>query len=66
MENSNMGMAQVSQDQEICLEDFRRIVTDAYLAGYQEGLSDSQFFTLGTPPNLSERELYLSRQRLWS
>jgi hypothetical protein len=61
MENTDMGMAQVSQDQSICLEDFRRIVTEAYVAGYNAGLQDIK---PEIQPSLSEQELYYSHQRL--
>jgi hypothetical protein len=61
MENTDLGLAQVSQDQSICLEDFRRIVTEAYIAGYNEGLAK---FMPETQPSLSEQELYYSNQRL--
>lgn len=61
MENTDMGLAQVSQDQSICLEDFRRIVTEAYVAGYNAGLQDIK---PETRPSLSEQELYYSHQRL--
>jgi hypothetical protein len=55
MENTDMGMAQVSQDQSICLEDFRRIVTEAYVAGYNAGLQDIK---PEIQPSLSEQEYY--------
>lgn len=60
MENTDLGMAQVSQDQSICLEDFRRIVTEAYIAGYNEGLVK---FMPEIQPSLSEQESYYLRQQ---
>lgn len=58
MENTDMGMAQVSQDQSICLEDFRRVVTEAYVAGYNAGLQEGKEFMLETLTSLTELELY--------
>ena len=60
MENTDMGMAKVSQDQSICLEDFRRIVTEAYVAGYNAGLRDIKPVI---QPSLSEQESYYCRQQ---
>lgn len=41
MEDSNLGLEEVSQGN-VCLEDFRRIVTEAYVAGYNAALQEIQ------------------------
>jgi len=61
-----MGLEKISQDQQIRLEDFRRIVTEAYVAGYNAGFADSKNFMLETPPSLNEQELYYSHRQLLS
>lgn len=64
MENTDLGMAQVSQDQSICLEDFRRIVTEAYVAGYNAGLQEGKEFMLETLTSLNEQRSYYLHQQL--
>ena len=55
-----MGLEKINQDQQIRLEDFRRIVTEAYVAGYNAGFADSKNFMLETQPSLNELGWYLN------
>ena len=63
MENTNLGLEKISQEQSVCLEDFRRVVTEAYVAGYNAALRELQIKP-ETQPSLTEQELYYSNQRL--
>jgi len=56
MEDSNLGLEEVSQGH-VCLEDFRRIVTEAYVAGYNAALQEIQIKP-ETLTSLTEQELY--------
>ena len=44
MEDTDLGVEEEQRDKEIRLEDFRRIVTEAYAAGYREGFGDGMAF----------------------
>ena len=63
MENSDIGLEKISQDEQVRIENIRRIVTEAYIAGHNEGFRKAQQLRLEIQPNLTEQELYYSRQQ---
>jgi hypothetical protein len=39
MDYTNLGLDKVSKDWEICPEDYRHLLRDAYQAGFEDGLA---------------------------
>jgi hypothetical protein len=39
MENTNLGLEEISEDETLCLEDIRRLLRDAYQQGFEDGMS---------------------------
>jgi len=51
MDYTNLGLDKVSKDWEICPEDYRYLLRDAYQAGFEDGLAfaDNKILTLEAP-----------------